>query len=197
GTFSEIGVTSGLAYDKAGHERAGMGVDAVDYRNNGTLGIAIGDFSFEGMAFYEAGGPQPYLDRAHEAGVFQASYPYVTFGVLFGDFDNDGWPDLFATNGDIEDSISRSFPSQSYPQPNLLMRNNGAGVFVNVSGQAGTAVMDPLVGRGACLGDFDNDGKPDILLIPNFGPPRLLHNETSTRNHWLAIRLVGTRSNRD
>src|SRR5262249_16638382 len=108
-----------------------------------------------------------------------------------------GWPDLFATNGDIEDSISRSFPGQTYPQPNLLMRNNGAGVLIDVSRQAGAAVTNPVVGRGACLGGFGNDGKPDILLIPNFGPPHVLHNETSTRNHWLAIRCVGTRSNRD
>jgi len=197
GTFREIGVTTGLAYDKAGHERAGMGIDAADYKNNGTLGIAIGDFSFEGMAFYEVGGPPPYLDRAQQAGVFQASYLYVTFGVLFADFDNDGWPDLFATNGDIEDSISRAFPEQSYPQPNLLWRNNGAGVFVDVSRQAGTAVIEPLVGRGACVGDYDNDGRPDVLLIPNIGPPRLLHNETQGGNHWLKLRLVGTKSNRD
>jgi tetratricopeptide (TPR) repeat protein len=197
GTFREIGVSSGLAYDKSGHERAGMGIDAVDYRNNGALGIAIGDFSQEGMAFYETEGPPPYLDCAQRTGVLQASYPYVTFGVLFGDFDLDGWADLFATNGDIEDSISRSFPGQTYPQPNLLLRNNGAGAWIDVSRQAGAAVTDPMVGRGACLGDFDNDGRPDILLIPNWGPPRLLHNETATRSHWLTIQCVGTGSNRD
>ncbi len=197
GTFREIGVPSGMAYDRTGHERAGMGVDAADYRNDGGLGIAIGDFSFEGMAFYDAGGPPPYMDRAQPVGVFQPSYPYVTFGVLFGDFDDDGWPDLFATNGDIEDTISRTFPNQSYPQPNLLMRNKGAGSFADVSRQAGPGITEPMVGRGACLGDFNNDGKPDLLLIPNIGAPRLLQNDTQTPNHWLEVRLTGTKSNRD
>ncbi|HZP83267.1 MAG TPA: VCBS repeat-containing protein, partial [Chthonomonadaceae bacterium] len=197
GTFTDIGLSSGLAYDRSGHARAGMGIDAADYRNNGTLGIAIGDFSFQGLTFYEVAGPPPYLDRAQQAGLLAPSYPYVTFGLGFADFDNDGWPDLFVTNGDIEDTISRAFPSQSYPQPSLVLRNRGDGTFADVSAQAGPGVTQPLVGRGLCWGDYDNDGKVDALLIPNIGTPRLLHNETPTQNHWLIVKLVGAKSNRD
>jgi hypothetical protein len=197
GTFTEIGLESGIALDQNGKSRAGMGVDIADYRHNGTLGLAIGNFSFEGIALYDVRNASNSEERSRSAGIFYPSYPYITFGLLFADFDNDGWPDLFATNGHIEDTIARTNPGQSYPQPCLLFRNRGDGTFADVSSMAGTAVTQPLVGRGVCRVDFDNDGKPDILLIPNIGPLRLLHNETPVHNHWLGIRLIGTKSNRD
>src|SRR5439155_7515903 len=125
GTFTDVALQTGLAYDSGGNARAGMGIDAADYKNDGSLGVTIGDFSFEGMAFYHVAGPPPYEDRSRMAGVFDASYPYVTFGVLFADFDNDGWQDVFATNGDIEDTIAAAFPGRTYPQPCLLLRNRG------------------------------------------------------------------------
>ncbi|HZO87693.1 MAG TPA: CRTAC1 family protein, partial [Chthonomonadaceae bacterium] len=197
GTFTEVGFQTGISFDESGRARAGMGIDAADVNNDGTLGLAVGNFSFEGLGFYLIAGAPPYSDRAKQAGLYAPSYPYVTFGLFFADFDNDGWQDLFITNGHIEDTVSLSSPGQTYPQPCILFRNLGNGAFADVSREAGAAVTQPLVGRGACRADFDNDGRPDILLIPNVGAPRLLHNETPTRNHWLTVRLIGTRSNRN
>jgi len=197
GTFTEIGFKTGIALDDNGRTRAGMGIDTAWYRNDTTPGLAIGNFAFEGIAFYDLEGEQPYAEHSKQAGLFTPSYPYITFGLFFADFDNDGWADLFVTNGHIEDNVSRTNPGQTYKQPGLLFRNRRDGTFEDVSQTAGPGVTQPLVGRGACRGDFDNDGKTDILLIPNIGPPRLLHNRTQTGNHWLKIRLVGTKSNRN
>ncbi|HZP81812.1 MAG TPA: VCBS repeat-containing protein, partial [Chthonomonadaceae bacterium] len=197
GTFEEIGLKTGIALDDNGKPRAGMGIDAADYKNNGTFGIAIGNFAFEGLAFYEVTGQPPFVERAKQIGLFESSYPFVTFGVLFADFDNDGWPDLFATNGHIQTAPNTTNPEQILAQHGLLFRNRGDGTFADVSQQAGAAIMKPTFGRGACWGDYDNDGRVDLLLIPNIGAPALLHNETPTRNHWLAVKLVGTKSNRD
>ena len=197
GMFTETGLADGLAVSDTGQPRSGMGIDAMDYRNTGAPGIAIGNFVLEGIALYDLSGPPPYLEHAKQAGLYAPSYPYVTFGLFFADFDNDGQPDLFATNGHVADTISRSLPSQTFAQPCLLFRNRGDGTFVDVSKAASPAVTEPIVGRGACRGDFNNDGKEDILLIPNTGPPRLLLNVTPTHNAWLLLTLAGTKSNRD
>ena len=197
GTFTEIGIASGIALSENGRPRAGMGVDAVDYRNDGNEGLAVGNFFSEGLAFYDITAQAPYADKAKQAGLFQASYPYVTFGLFFADFDNDGLADLFVTNGNIYDNVAKMDPSQTYPQPCLLFRNLGNGRFQDASRQAGAGVTESIIGRGACRGDFDNDGKMDVLLIPCTGPPRLLRNETPTNHHWLSVKLVGASSNRD
>jgi hypothetical protein len=197
GTFAEIALQAGMTVDESGHARAGMGIDAADYRNNGTLGIALGNFTYEGLALYDVAGTPPYQEHTKQAGLFAPSYPYLTFGLFWADFDNDGWPDLITTNGHIDDSVSQANPSQSYAQPCLLFRNNGNGTFAEIHQRAGAAVTEPLVGRGACRGDYDNDGKVDALLIPNVGPVRLLKNTTPTQNHWLAVKLTGTKNNRD
>lgn len=197
GTFTEIGLPSGISLSDTGKPRAGMGIDAADYRNNGTFGIVIGNFAFEGLALYDAGTPPPYTERAKQAGLYEPSYPFVTFGVLFTDMDNDGWSDLIVTNGHIQDMNLGTNPEQASAQHNLVFRNRGDGNFTDISAAIGPTIMDSLVGRGLCSGDFDNDGKRDILLIPNVKAPRLLHNETPNPNHWLGIRLRGVKSNRN
>jgi hypothetical protein len=194
GRLEETGVPSGVAMDDNGRARAGMGLDAVEYRP-GQTGLAIGNFSFEGIAFYDLAASGRFSERAREVGVYAASYPYVTFGLFFADFDRDGQPDLFATNGHVEDTIERTNPGQTYAQPSLVYHNQG-GRLADASREAGPGVREPLLGRGACRGDYDNDGRPDILLIPNTGAPRLLHNETKG-GHWIAFRLEGAAPNRD
>jgi hypothetical protein len=195
--FVETGLPDGLAVSDTGQTRAGMGLDTADYRNTGTPGLAIGNFNFEGIALYDLNNPPPYPERSRQAGIYTSSYPYVTFGLFFADFDNDGWPDLFAANGHVFDTVSQNNPAETYLQPCLLFRNRGDGTFVDVSQAAGPPITNRCVGRGACRGDFNNDGKEDILLIPNTGSPHLLENVTSIQNHWLLIKLVGVRSNRD
>lgn len=197
GAFKEVGFESGIALGDSANARAGMGVDIADYRNEGNFGLAIGNFSFEGLGFYPITPKAPYLDTSKQIGTYTPSFPYVTFGLFFADFDNDSWQDLFFTNGHIEDTVHKSSPEQNYEQPSVLLRNRGDGTFADVSAQAGADLTAPIVGRGACAGDFDNDGKIDILLIPNKGEARLLHNETSQGGHWVKFRLVGRESNRN
>ncbi len=197
GKFTEIGYKTGLAFDENGKARAGMGIDAADVKNDGTLAVAIGNFCFEGIAFYQIDPASLSAEWVKQNGLFEPSYPYVTFGLFFADFDNDGRADLFITNGHIQDTITHANTGQTYEQPSVLFRNQGSGAFQDISHAAGPGITQPLVGRGACRGDYDNDGRIDILLIPNVGPARLLHNETPGRNHWLTVKLVGTRSNRD
>ena len=195
GTFTDRASEWGISTDDEGRARSGMGVDIADYRNNGVFALAIGNFNFQGMGFYEKTPTPPYADVAKRAHIFEPSYPYITFGVCFSDLDNDGFPDLFLTNGHILDNISKTNPQQTYAQPPLLFRNKGDGTFMETAQAAG--ISAPLVGRGACRGDFDNDGKEDLLLIPNTGAPRLLRNETTGTYNWLTIELVGSKGNRN
>jgi hypothetical protein len=193
-------VQSGIALGSQATARAGMGVDAADYRHDGGQGVAIGNFSQEGISFY-AFGPRARDILAAEgdrkAGLYEASYRYLTFGLFFADFDNDTWPDILAANGHVESDISRIHPAETFAQPCLLFRNLGNGTFADVSAAAGRSVVEPIVGRGLCRGDYDNDGRVDALLIGNSGEPRLLHNETRNSNHWISLHLIGTRCNRD
>lgn len=199
GGFDEIGVPAGIALSSQGTGRAGMGVDAADYLRNGGLGLAIGNFSMEGLAFYDIPQSTQILatERSQQIGLYAPTYPFLTFGLFFADLDNDGWPDLFVTNGHIESDIAKIKPSEKFAQPNQLFRNSGNGSFADVSAEAGPGVTEPMIGRGACRGDFDNDGKIDVLLIPNTGAPRLLHNESTGDNHWITIHLKGVTSNRN
>jgi enediyne biosynthesis protein E4 len=197
GKFQEVGFASGISVDESGRSRAGMGIDSADFLADGSQGLAIGNFSYEGVAFYPLVGRQPYAERSKQTGLYAPSYPYVTFGLTFGDFDNDCLPDICITNGHIEDSVARTSPGQTHAQPCVLYRNVGGGKFADASAAAGDAVTRPVVGRGLCRGDYDNDGRLDLLLIPNVGPPRLLHNESETANHWLVMALTATTCNRN
>jgi hypothetical protein len=197
GTFEETGVQTGIALSEAGTARAGMGIDLADYRNDGTLGLAIGNFSQEGLSFFDISAAPPYTDRARQSGLYNPTYPYLTFGLFFADFENNGRQDLFITNGHIEDMINRLKPQEQFAQPSQLFLNRGNGTFEDISVAARPGITQPLVGRGACRGDFDNDGRQDILIIPNSGAPRLLHNETPIHNHWITLKLVGIKSNRN
>ena len=136
-------------------------------------------------------------DFAGEGPVGRASLYSLTFGAFFFDYDLDGYPDIFAANGHIEDQISRVQPKISYAEPPLLFRNLGNRRFENASGKVGTAFSKPLVARGAAYADFDHDGDLDVLISTNNGPAVLLRNDGGNRNHWLSVRLAGTKSNRD
>ena len=197
GKFKDVSVESGLALGESGQPRNGMGIDAADYKNDGTLGVLIGNFSYQGVGLHHEIGNGLFADVAQQAGVQQPSFPYVTFGALFGDMDNDGWKDALITNGHTDDMTERSLPVQHVLQPTQLFANKHDGTFADVTAQAGPGLAQLLVGRGMALGDMDNDGKLDVLLIQNAGPPRLLHNESPPGNHWITLNLVGTTSNRD
>ncbi len=197
GTFEDISVASGLALGEDGKPRNGMGIDVSDYRNDGKLGVLVGNFSFQGVGLHREQAGSLFMDVSREAGLAQPSYPYVTFGVMFCDTDNDGWKDALLTNGHVDDLIEKSSPGQHYLQPTQIFLNAHDGTFRDQTGKAGPGLQTPLAGRGMAAGDIDNDGRLDLLLIPNIGPPRLLHNEMLSANHWITLAFTGTRSNRD
>ncbi|MEP6715951.1 MAG: CRTAC1 family protein [Terriglobia bacterium] len=191
GTFKEEGLAAGLALGEDGTARGAMGVDAGDYDRSGRQHLAVGNFSSQMIALYHNDGKGLFVDEAAHSPIARASLNSLTFGLFFFDYDLDGYPDLFAANGHLEEQISRVQPKIQYEELPLLF-HNAAGKFQPVP-----AFAKPLVARGAAYGDFDRDGDLDILIATNNGPAYLYRNDGGNRNHWLQIRLNGVRSNRD
>jgi enediyne biosynthesis protein E4 len=198
GTFVDVGVAAGVAFNEAGVARAGMGVDAADYDGSGRQSLVIGNFSNEMMALYTNEGNGLFIDEAPPSTVGKVSLLTLTFACFFFDFDLDGRLDIFAANGHVADDVNSVQPRVTYAQPPHLFRNLGKRQFEAVTARAGAALTQPMVARGAAYGDYDNDGDLDLLVTTNNGPARLLRNDMSgARNNWLRIRAVGTVSNRD
>jgi hypothetical protein len=201
GKFAEIGMASGVAFDPSGATRAGMGIDWGDFRNDGSLGLAIGNFANEMMALYVTDEPArlQFADLAAVYGLGAPTQPPMKFGLLFFDYDLDGRLDLLSANGHLESDIARVQASESYAQPAQLFWNSGhprRDRFVGVGPDAaGPDLFRPIVGRGAAYADIDGDGDLDLLLTANGGPARLFRNDASGRNHWIRLHLKGTRSN--
>jgi hypothetical protein len=197
GTFKEEGMAAGVAYGEDGVARGAMGADAADYDRSGRQHLLVGNFSNQMLGLYHNEGNGLFVDEAPSSTVGRASLLSLTFGVFFFDYDLDGYPDIFAANGHIEDEIGRVQPKVSYRELPLLFRNLGNHKFENVSGQSGASFAQPMVARGAAYADYDHDGDLDIIVSTNNGPARLLRNDGGNRNHWLSVRLAGTTSNRD
>lgn len=196
GTFTEEGMQAGVAYGEDGVARGAMGVDAADYDHSGRPDLLVGNFSNQMLGLYHNEGNGLFVDEAPASTVGRASLLSLTFGVFFFDFDNDGYPDIFAANGHIEPDINRIQPKVQYREAPLLFHNQGNGHFENVSGDMGPDFQHAIVARGAAYADFDHDGDLDVLLSTNNGPALLFTNEGGNRNNWISIRLNGTRSNR-
>jgi hypothetical protein len=169
----------------------------ADYDRSGRPHLLVGNFANQMLALYRNEGNGLFVDEAPSSTVGRASLLSLAFGVFFFDYDLDGQQDIFAVNGHIEEGIARVQPKVLYKQIPLMFRNLGKGRFDSVGASLGAAFNVPQVGRGAAYGDYDRDGDLDILLINNQGPARLLRNDGGNRNHWLTIRTVGTKANRD
>jgi enediyne biosynthesis protein E4 len=197
GTFTEKGVASGVAFSEDGVARGAMGVDTADFDRSGRPHLLVGNFANQMLALYRNEGNGLFVDEAPTSTVGRTSLLYLAFGVFFFDYDLDGLPDIFAANGHIEEEISRVQPKVQYKQIPLMFHNLGKGRFESVGDSLGPGFNVAQVGRGAAYGDFDRDGDLDVLVTSNHGPARLLRNDGGNRNHWLTIRTVGTKSNRD
>lgn len=202
GAFKEMGALSGIAFDSNGLTRGAMGIDTARYRDDGALGIAIGNFANEMTALYVSQHqPLLFVDEAIAEGVGPASRLFLKFGIFFLDYDLDGRLDLLSVNGHIEDEIQKIQASQTYPQPAQLFWNCGASSgpsFIPVPAhRCGPDLFQPIVGRGSAYADIDLDGDLDVALTQIGGPPLLLRNDQQLGHHWLRLRLIGTESNRD
>jgi hypothetical protein len=203
GTFREVGVDRGIAYDRNGLARGAMGIDTGYFRNDQTLGVVIGNFSNEETALYCTNQGMLFSDDAVAVGLGPPSRIWLKFGMFFFDADNDGRLDVLACNGHLENDISKVQRSQQYRQPPQIYWNTGSksgSEFAPLpAAKTGQDFAAPLVGRGAAYADFDDDGDLDVLLTATGEAPRLLRNDQKRGHRWLRIELVGngTSCNRD
>ena len=195
GTFREEALFRGLALSGEGRNMGGMGACAGDYNLDGHTDLVKTHFYNQATGLYRNDGHGNFDDVTIEAGLNKETR-FVCFGVGLVDFDNDGYPDLFITSGSVYPEVAKVSPRFPARSPNLLFRNQGDGAFIELGPEAGPGVTTPHCGRGAAFGDFDNDGDMDVLIMNVNEPPSLLRNDAPATNHWLKIRLEGTKSNR-
>jgi hypothetical protein len=186
----------GVAGDRDGNNHGGMGADWGDYDNDGQFDLFVATFQGEVKSLYRNEGGGLFGDATYQTGVAAIGLPMVAFGCKFFDFDNDGSMDLVMANGHVQDNIDAIDSSTTYRQKPFLLHNRNGSTFEDVTASAGADLQRPLVGRGLATGDYDNDGRVDMLIVDSEGAPLLLHNETSSTGHWLGVQLAGTRSNR-
>jgi hypothetical protein len=195
GTFDEVALQSGVAYDDDGRSFAGMGTDVEDYDNDGWPDVIVTTLSLERYALYRSNGNGRLEYASHSTGIGRATLQNAGWGTKFIDFDNDGRRDLFVAQSHVLDTVSRARQGYDYLQPPLMLRNDGAS-FMNVSASLGPAFARPAAGRGAAFADLDDDGGMDIVVANLDGAPTILRNDGGNANHWLSVKLRGTRSNR-
>jgi hypothetical protein len=190
GTFTNVAQDVNVAYGANGDNTSSMGPIFGDYDNDGWQDLFVSDMRYHRL-FRNPGTEQPYfLDTTVETNMAQMSGQYVAWGDGFYDFDNDGWKDIFVVNGGLHWMV---------PMEDSLHRNNGDGTFTDVSAQAGSYFLTKQIGRGACYGDYDNDGYVDAFIVNLGTAGMLLRNNPPAQgqNHWLKLKLIGTKSNRD
>ncbi len=197
GTFTEEAVSAGVAFGEDGMARGAMGVDFADYDRSGRAHLLVGNFSNQMLSLYHNEGTGLFVDEAPKSTVGRSSLLSLAFGVFFFDYDLDGYPDIFAANGHIDEEIGRVQPKVQYKQPPLLFRNLGKGRFEDTSKQMGAEMLRPVVARGAAYADIDHDGDLDVLITTNHGAAYLYRNDSAEKNNWISLRLTGTgKSNR-
>ncbi len=197
GKFQEVGLFSGTAYDISGKPQGSMGLSCGDYDNDGFVDLFVTSYDGELATLYRNLGGGFFEDATRLAGVGNRTYPHVTWGNAFVDFDNDGDRDLYIACGHLEDNIDQRSDSTSYLTKNILLMNSGNGKFVDASDSSGNGMNVKQSSRAAGFEDLDNDGDVDAVILNSRQGPTILSNESQNRNHWLQVRLRGVETNRN
>jgi hypothetical protein len=196
GTFSDVAVVTGVAFNEDGREQAGMGTTVADYNGDGRLDIFRTNFSDDTSTLYRNNGDGTYTDDTFSAGLGLHTQ-YLGWGTMFFDVDNDSWPDVMTVNGHVYPEVDKHKLGSEYKEPRLLFRNNGNATFTEVTQSAGPAFQVRESGRGLAIGDLWNDGRMSAVISNMNAPPSLLVNQAPNKNHWIAFQTIGTKSNRD
>jgi len=196
GTFTDVAVTAGAAFNEDGREQAGMGSTIGDYNGDGRLDIFKTNFSDDTSTLYRNNGDCTFDDvtAAASLGLYTK---YLGWGTMFFDFDNDSWPDLLLVNGHVYPEVDKQNLGSSFLEPRILYRNLGNGTFADISAASGPGITTVASSRGLAIGDLWNDGKLSAVISNMNAPASLLVNQVRTSNHWIGLRTVGTKSNRD
>ena len=196
GTFTDVAVVAGAAFNEDGREQAGMGATIGDYNGDGRLDIFKTNFSDDTSTLYRNNGDGTFDDVTSAAGLGLYT-KYLGWGTMFLDFDNDGWPDLLLVNGHVYPEVDKNNLGSNYEEPRILYHNLGKGAFADISASAGPAIGARASSRGLAIGDLWNDGRIAAVITNLNSAPSLLVNQVRNSNHWITIRAVGTKSNRD
>ena len=194
GTFSEIALVAGCAYNEEGREQAGMGLAVGDFNADGWLDIFKTHFQDDTPVLYQNNGDGAFTDVTFAAGMGSLN-KYVGWGAGFTDYDNDGWPDIFFVTGHVYPGFEKD-NLDTFRSPRIVLRNQGNSKFLDVSAQSGPGVTQRFSSRGSAYGDYDNDGDRDVLVLNMNDPPSLLRNDGGNQNASITVKLIGTRCNR-
>ena len=196
GKWEEVALAAEVAFSDNGQPRSGMGVDAADFDGDGLVDLFVANVDQEMFSLYKNRGGETFIDVAHHHDIAKATRLLSGWGLKFFDYDNDGLLDLILANGHPDDMVDSYSPQVRYKEPLVLFHNDGKRL-TNVSEWGGTAFHEDFPARGLAIGDYDNDGLPDVVIGNNGAAPVLLRNNTGQGNHWLGVRLVGKTANRD
>jgi hypothetical protein len=190
GTFKDVAVTAGAAFNEDGHAQAGMGSTTADFNGDGHLDIFKTNFSDDTATLYRNNGDGTFDDVTFAAGLGLHTQ-YLGWGTMFFDFDNDGWPDLILVNGHVYPEVDTQHLGSNFQEPRILYHNNGNGTFADISASAGPGITNASSSRGLAIGDLWNDGKLSAVVSNMNAAPSLLVNQVRTPNHWVAFHLTG------
>ncbi|MHC1769186.1 MAG: CRTAC1 family protein [Verrucomicrobiia bacterium] len=197
GKFKEVGAAIGLAYDAVGNVHGTMAVECADWNHDGWLDFFTTAYQRQMATLYENNRGVYFEDISRQTGAGSGTYPNVTWGTALVDLDNDTHRDIFIACGHLIDNVDQFDDTTSYHARNIVLQNTGKGRFINVSDRCGDGLLPKLSSRGAGFDDLDNDGDVDIVILNSRREPTLLRNDSTSSNHWLQVKLRGTKTNRD